>query len=167
MQVDVGLGDAVFPEPQWIEYPSLLDLPRPRLRAYRPESSIAEKLHAMIDLGSKNSRLRDFFDIHALAAVGTFEGTVLARAIASTFERRRTPVPTELPLPLTRVFAAIDGKGAQWAGFVRRLPGATAPADFATVIDAVAAFAGPVLIATGRGEPFDQIWPAGGPWSPR
>lgn len=166
VQVDVGLGDAVFPEPQWIEYPSLLDLPRPRVRAYKPESSIAEKLHAMIELGSKNSRMRDFFDVRALAAAGTFEGSVLSRAIASTFERRNTPVPTELPLALTRAFAVIDGKGAQWAGFVRRLPGATAPADLVAVIDAVAAFAGPVLLATGRGKPFDQIWPAGGPWSP-
>ena len=25
VQVDVGIGDAVFPEPQWIDYPSLLD----------------------------------------------------------------------------------------------------------------------------------------------
>lgn len=33
VQVDVGIGDAVTPEPLWLEYPSLLDLPRPRLRA--------------------------------------------------------------------------------------------------------------------------------------
>ena len=42
VQVDVGNGDAVSPEPEWLEYPSLLDLPRPRLRAYRPETVIAE-----------------------------------------------------------------------------------------------------------------------------
>ena len=46
MQVDFGIGDAVTPEPEWLDYPSLLDLPRPRLRAYRPETTIAEKLHA-------------------------------------------------------------------------------------------------------------------------
>ena len=49
VQIDIGSGDAVFPEPERIEYPSLLDLPRPRprLKAYRPETAIAEKLHAM------------------------------------------------------------------------------------------------------------------------
>ena len=36
VQVDVGIGDAVEPPAQWLDYPSLLDLPRPRLRAYRP-----------------------------------------------------------------------------------------------------------------------------------
>jgi predicted nucleotidyltransferase component of viral defense system len=164
VQVDVGIGDAVFPEPQWIDYPSLLGLPAPRLRAYRPESSIAEKLHAMVELGSKNSRMRDFFDVRALAAATTFDGAVLGRAIASTFARRRTQIPVEVPLALTPAFAAIEGKSAQWRGFVRRLPGTSAPADLATVIDAVAAFAGPVLAATGRGQPFDRTWPPGGPW---
>src|SRR5262249_9762553 len=54
VQVDVGSGDAVFPEPEWLDYPSLLDLQRPRLRAYRPETAVAEKVHAMVVLGSKN-----------------------------------------------------------------------------------------------------------------
>ena len=118
----------------------------------------------MIELGSQNSRMRDFFDVHALAAAGTFEGAVLGHAIASTFARRRTPVPTDLPLALTRAFSVIEGKGAQWRGFVRRLLGTSAPADLAAVIDTVAAFAGPVLTATGRGESFDRTWPPGGPW---
>jgi|HubBroStandDraft_1064217.scaffolds.fasta_scaffold12880_2 predicted nucleotidyltransferase component of viral defense system len=164
VQVDVGIGDAVFPDPAWIEYPSLLDLPKPRLRAYRPETAIAEKLHAMVELGSKNSRMRDFFDIQALAAAAFFEGSVLSRAIAETFARRRTTVPSDTPLPLTREFADTEGKAAQWAGFVRRLPGTTASTDFATVIAAAATFAGPVLIATGRTEPFAKNWTPGGPW---
>lgn len=52
VQVDVGIGDAVTPEPEWLEYPSLLDFPRPRLRAYGPETVIAEKVHAMVVLGT-------------------------------------------------------------------------------------------------------------------
>ncbi len=63
-------ADAVSPEPVWLEYPALLDFPRPRLRAYRRETAIAEKLHAMVVLGEANSRMRDFFDIHALAQHG-------------------------------------------------------------------------------------------------
>jgi predicted nucleotidyltransferase component of viral defense system len=164
VQVDVGVGDAVFPDPNWIEYPSLLDFPKPRLRAYRPETAIAEKLHAMVELGSKNSRMRDFFDIQALAAAEPFEGAVLSRAISETFARRGTTVPVERPPGLTREFAETDGKAAQWAGFVRRLPGTTVSTDFAVVIAATAAFAGPVLMATGRKVPFDKSWRPGGPW---
>lgn len=164
VQVDVGIGDAVFPEPEWIDYPSLLDLPRPRIRAYRRETAIAEKLHAMVELGSKNSRMRDFFDIRALATAEAFDGTVLSHAIVSTFARRLTPVPGEIPLALTPAFAAIEGKSAQWSGFVRRLPGTSAPPDLEAVINALAGFAGPVLLALGSGQPFDKSWKPGGPW---
>ncbi len=65
---------------------------------------------------------------------------------------------------MTRDFAELEGKRSQWAGFLRRLPGTSAPTDLATVIDTLSAFAGPVLIAVGRGETFDRTWLAGGPW---
>ena len=47
MQIDVGFGDTVFPAAVEIEYPTLLGFPRPRLRAYPPETVIAEKLQVM------------------------------------------------------------------------------------------------------------------------
>ena len=50
LQVDVGPGDAVVPPPEVLDYPGLLDLPRARLRAYRPETSIAEKTEAVARL---------------------------------------------------------------------------------------------------------------------
>lgn len=167
VQVDVGAGDAVEPAPELLEYPSLLHLPRPRLRAYRPETAIAEKLHAVVILGAANTRMRDFFDIGALAARGTFDGSVLAGAVRATFERRGTVVPHVLPLGLTPAFAMIEGKAAQWAGFMRRLPGSGAPAELASAVDGVAAFAGPVLLATGRGEEFTARWlPLSAEWRP-
>lgn len=164
VQVDVGVGDAVVPEPEWIEYPSLLDLPRPRLRAYRPATVVAEKLHAMVVLGAANSRMRDFFDVHALASRESFDGSVLAAAIAATFARRRTEVPRELPIALTPEFAAIPGKTAQWSGFTRRLAGDHRPPELTTVVEAIASFAGPVLLGVARGERFAAKWPPGGPW---
>ena len=84
VQVDIGLGDSVYPDPEWIEYPSLLEFSRPKLKSYRPETAIAEKLHAMVMLGSKNSRMRDFFDIRALAQLEPFDGKCLAGAVRAT-----------------------------------------------------------------------------------
>lgn len=164
VQIDVGIGDAVTPEPQWLEYPSLLDLPQPRLRAYRPETAIAEKLHAMVVLGDVNSRMRDFFDIHALAMHESFEGETLMEALKATFERRRTPLPAELPVALTPAFASIEGKRAQWNGFIQRNRLMSAPESLDIVIEGVASFIGPLLAAAERGERFKAAWPAGGPW---
>ena len=96
-----------------------LDLPGARLRAYRPETAIVEKFHAMVTLGSKNSRMRDFFDIDALAARQSFDGQALVDALRATFERRSTKVPAGLPLALTPAFAASSEKQAQWAWYAQ------------------------------------------------
>jgi hypothetical protein len=164
VQVDVGIGDAVSPEPVWLEYPALLDFPRPRLRAYRPETAIAEKLHAMVVLGGANSRMRDFFDLHALAARERFEGNVLAAALRATFDRRRTPVPDALPLALTPAFAAIPGKQAQWQAFLRKSGGLAAPDQLGSVVGAIATFLEPALAAARSGTAFNRGWAPGGPW---
>jgi len=164
VQVDIGIGDAVEPEPEWLDYPSLLDLPRPRLRAYRPETTVAEKLHAMVELATKNSRMRDFFDVRALAAREAFDGTALVRAIRSTFDRRRTPIPEDLPVALTPAFAEVDGKRAQWAAFLRKSGLSETATDFEHIIVEVARFLGPVLAAVSRTRLFEAKWPAGGPW---
>ncbi|OGT82760.1 MAG: hypothetical protein A3H91_17750 [Gammaproteobacteria bacterium RIFCSPLOWO2_02_FULL_61_13] len=120
VQVDIGIGDAVTPAPQWLEYPSLLDLPRPRLRAYPRESVISEKLHAMVLLGTRNSRMKDYFDVDALLREQQTEADQLANAIAATFERRRTPLPEGIPAGLSDAFATDAAKQAQWQAFVVR-----------------------------------------------
>lgn len=143
------------------------DQPWPRLRAYRPQTAIAEKPHAMVELGTRNSRRRDYCDIHALCLHGSFEGDVLRRAIEATFARRRTAIPTELPVGLTGAFAETEGKAAQWNGFLQRLMQDKSPIDLSSVVESLARFFGPVLIAAGQGRTFDRRWPPEGPWNYR
>lgn len=164
VQVDVGIGDAVTPEPEWLDYPGLLDFPRARLRAYRPETAIAEKLHAMVVLGATNSRMRDFFDIYALSEHKRFDGPRLARAVHATFARRRTAIPEALPLALTPEFAAMQAKQSQWQGFMRKNGLTSAPADLGQTIERVATFLEPVITAARRDAPLALAWQPGGPW---
>jgi len=164
VQIDVGIGDAVTPPPEWLDYPSMLELPRPRLRAYRPETAIAEKLHAMVVLGEANSRMRDFFDIHALAQQGRFAGASLAGAIRATFERRRTPLPESLPLALTSEFAAIRDKQTQWQGFLRKNALTAPPTELGTVVARIATFLEPAITAARSDMPLKLAWTPGGPW---
>lgn len=166
VQVDVGIGDAAVPAPEWCDYPSLLDLPRPRLRAYRPETAVAEKAHAMVLLGTKNSRMRDFFDVYQLAQRTSFDGVSLASAIRATFERRRTAIPEALPSALTPAFAQADHKRAQWDAFLRKNRLTTAPKDLETVLAILAQFLGPVFDAAARAGDFRFVWKPGGPWAP-
>jgi predicted nucleotidyltransferase component of viral defense system len=118
VQVDIGIGDAVTPAPQWFDYPSLLDVPKPRLRVYSRETVVAEKLHAMVLFGLRNSRMKDYFDVHALLREGEMDDGRLADAIAATFERRRTDLPAGVPTGLTDAFSADAGRQAQWRAFL-------------------------------------------------
>jgi hypothetical protein len=68
-----------------------------RLNAYPAETSIAEKFHAMVDLDMQNSRMKDFYDIWVLSRTIDFSGNELSEAIRLTFERRKTPLPQEVP----------------------------------------------------------------------
>jgi len=90
MQIDVGFGNAIEPPAGDVRYPTLLDAPAPDIRAYPQEAVVAEKLHAIVTLGERTSRMKDFYDLHALAMQFSFEGEKLARAISATFARRRT-----------------------------------------------------------------------------
>ncbi|MCU0222795.1 MAG: nucleotidyl transferase AbiEii/AbiGii toxin family protein [Acidobacteria bacterium] len=166
VQVDIGVGDAVEPEAEWLEYPGLLDFPRPRLRAYRPETVIAEKVHAMVTLGTANSRMRDFFDIYALAENERFDSRILSRAIRATFERRRTVVPRELPIALTAEFGMLPDKRTQWAAFLRKGRIRGVSSDFPAVVAALARFLDPVLDEGAAASDSPQEWLPGGPWRP-
>lgn len=163
LQVDVGAGDAVVPPPEIKEYPGLLDLPRATLRMYRPETSIAEKTEAMVRLGLANSRMKDLFDIYGLATTMTFDGDTLRRAIAATFARRGTKIPTERPLALTEEFGRSPQKQAQWTPFVRRTRRPELR-ELAPVIEKLAGFLWPVLQAAAQDEPWPWQWSNGGPW---
>lgn len=138
LTVDIGFGDAVDPGLEEIDYPALLDMPAPRLRAYARETVIAEKFQAMVVLGRANSRMKDFYDIWMLSRAGGFADDRLARAIAATFARRDTAIPSEPPDALTPAFAADDTKRQQWRAFVSNV--AIDPGELARVVADLAAF---------------------------
>lgn len=139
--IDVGFGDALEPGAEVLDYPTLLDQPAPKLRAYARETVVAEKFQAMVALGRANSRMKDFYDIWLLATSFAFEGDRLARAIKATFERRETIIPEQLPDALTYDFGEDPAKVQQWEAFKRDL-GAD-PGSLADVCAALASFLGP------------------------
>lgn len=119
VQLDVGYGDAVTPGPEEAIYPTLLDdQPAPRLRVYPRAAVAAEKLEAIVSLGMANSRMKDYFDLRALAHEGVLDAYLLGDAIAATFQRRGTVVPEEAPLGLSDEFARDAAKRAQWKAFL-------------------------------------------------
>ena len=121
--VDIGFGDAVEPGVEDIDLPVLLDMPSPHLRAYPPETVIAEKFHAMVALGRANSRMKDYYDVWMLTSSFEIDPERLRRAIVATFARRSTVIPAEVPDGLSDAFATDPGKQRQWDAFASNLSG--------------------------------------------
>jgi hypothetical protein len=155
MQIDIGFGDAVQPEPRTGAFPTVLkQIHAPVLRMYPPEVVIAEKVHAMVVLDIRNTRMKDFYDLWYLARTRTFDLLQLRGSLEATFERRGTPVPTEIPFALTEGFLRDETKTLQWRGFLRRLRLAADTPDLVTVGKRTAEFVGPLLMESTR----DRTW---------
>jgi len=120
VQIDVGFGDAVIPSPLEIEYPTILDLPSPKLRGYHPATVIAEKVNAMVVHGFLNSRMKDFYDVYILLKYMDIDEDLLVRAIKATFNRRKIELPKILPIVFTGEFLEDGTKEILWKAFLNR-----------------------------------------------
>jgi predicted nucleotidyltransferase component of viral defense system len=164
VQVDIGFGDVVTPRAEVVDFPTLLDMPAPRIRACPRPTVVAEKFHAMIILGIANSRMKDFYDLYTLTSRFEFDGAVLCEAIKATFARRKTEVPREIPTALGDEFLGDNTKLVQWKAFVRKIGGENSP-SFGEVIERLRCFFVPVMNAiSGHGHAVTH-WSPGGPWA--
>lgn len=164
LQIDVGFGDRIVPAASWIEYPELLDFGKPRLLGYPPETTVAEKYHAMVVLEAANTRMKDFHDVASMARGLVFEGETLAAAIRSTFASRATPIPSDPPLALTPTFYDNPVKKTQWAAFLRKSRLEVETLTLAETAQILREFLLPPTAALIATELFRKEWLPGGPW---
>ncbi len=164
IQIDIGFGDVVTPAAAEVNYPVLLDFPAPVLAAYSRESVVAEESQAMVMLGMVNSRMKDLYDLWILARQFDFQGPVLCEAIRATFERRRTIVPTDVPMALSTEFSQDQSKQAQWRAFVTKSKLDTGGIELCDVAIALGEFLMPCTRAAAAGTVLEMAWPPSGPW---
>jgi len=157
LQLDIGIDDAVVPDPAWIDYPTLLDLDTPRVLAYQPTTTLAEKYETIVDRGVENSRLRDYYDIWLISRARQVPGSELSAAIAATFAHRATPLAAEVPPGLTRAFYESPASRSRWMSFLtnRRVD---APTDLGAVCAAIATFIMPPAHAAASGSTLSKTW---------
>ena len=167
VQVDIGFGDHVYPEPEQREFPTLLpNLPRPRVFMYPAETVIAEKFEAMLRFGETNGRIKDFYDLWLTSRTFSFDLAILLEAVSGTLRRRQTAIPSQIPVGLTEAFAVIAAEKGFWTGFLRRTPPALKPPDFPQLQSELWQFFGPVVAALSAPEGAKGWWdPYQGSWS--
>ena len=164
LQVDVGVGDAINPPPTRSAYPTLLDHPQPVVWVYPRETLIAEKFAAMVVLGRRNSRIKDVWDIAALATDFFFEGPALQQAVRATLLKREAMQRTEVAA-LGPTYYDEPDRQAMWSRFRRQIEvQGYEPHSLAEAGAVVRAFLTPLWSSILREEPFEMEWPPGGPW---
>lgn len=167
VQLDFGIGDALAVAPEEIVYPRMLETtPSPRLRAYPREATIAEKFEAMITFDTRNSRMKDFHDVWALAGAFEFDGRLLQESVVLCFSRRGTPWSEEQPRALTPAFYQLPELQARWqnylaSGAVLEPP----PTSFGAIGERIIQFLGPIRRSVLGGTVLSQAWPPAGQWT--
>lgn len=164
MQIDVGFGDIIYPKTKVVDYPVILDFPRPHLKGYPAESVISEKFEAMVKLGLLNSRMKDFYDIWLIMRQFDFDGSKLVGALRGTFEHRKTPLPEKSPLFAKEIYDEKSDRQALWKAFLRKGDIKHAPEKLSVTAREIEIFLiDPIKTIVDR-QAFKKKWKALGPW---
>ena len=166
VQVDFGFGNAVTPIVDEERLPTLIGgVPPPMVRTYPRVATIAEKFETMVQLGTRNSRMKDFYDIWALSETFEFDGAALREAVERCFDRRGTAWSQTVPAALTPAFYSEAGLLGRWRAYGQdgQLL-SSPPSAFVDIGTRLQLFMAPVRESILSGQPFEMHWPEGGPW---
>ncbi|MDO8747674.1 MAG: nucleotidyl transferase AbiEii/AbiGii toxin family protein [Candidatus Omnitrophota bacterium] len=164
MQLDVGFGDTIYPEAEIIDYPVILDFPKPHLKGYPAESMISEKFEAMVKLGVLNSRMKDFYDIWLMMRQFDFDGIKLAEALKRTFGHRKTFLPKNEPLFAEEIYDEKSDRQMLWKVFLKKGNIRHAPDKLYTTAKEIEKFLVKPLAVINKDLAFKEEWKAPGPW---
>lgn len=136
--IDFGVGDVIVPYQEKRKLPTQLpDFNSPTVNTYSIETTIAEKLDAILSLMEFSSRMKDYYDIYYLANKFDFDGAILTEALKKTFANRNHNFTIEQFQQMIE-FDSDDAMQKKWKAFVKKIN--TKTDDFETVLKTIRAF---------------------------
>jgi len=125
LTLDIGFGDVVTPSPVDLDYPALLDhLPNANILAYSLETFVAEKIHAIIELADRSSRMKDYYDLYLILTTQKMDDGKLNEAIVRTFKNRRTPFDSNTMF-FRKEFGVNKIMETRWRAFIKKIANKT------------------------------------------
>ena len=158
--IDIGFGDVIYPDAVEMEFPVILDMEAPKVNAYSLESSIAEKLEAIVKNGFPNSRYKDFYDIYVLSERYAFSYEKLHNAVTETFENRKTPMTMDTAA-FSEEFLGDPMHQTRWNSFLKKKK-AMIPVSMSDAMTQIKTFVAPLLTQTKA--PVTEWDPSAGCW---
>lgn len=161
--IDFGVGDVIVPKQEKRKIPTQLDdFHAPTVNTYSLETTIAEKIDAILSLMEFSSRMKDYYDIYYLANKFDFDGKVLTEALRKTFTNREHNFTAE---QFEQVMGFDDDVAMQkkWKAFVRKID--TKTDDYSTILKTIKVFLTKPFTAAVGGKEFTEKWSAtNGEW---
>ena len=119
--IDVGFGDVIVPQPAHLDYPLLLEgLPAVNVEAYSLETVVAEKFQTMIDRGTINSRMKDFFDVYMILKGDKVDHELLKEAVVEVFANRGTQMDAD-DVVFSEDFVQDETRQNMWKVYLKRI----------------------------------------------
>ena len=119
--IDVGFGDVIVPQPVQLDYPLLIEgLPAVNVEAYSLETVLAEKFQTMIDLGTINSRMKDFFDVYMILKGDKVDHGVLKEAVVEVFANRGTEMAPD-HVVFSDGFVQDETRQKMWKAYLKKI----------------------------------------------
>lgn len=160
---DFGVGDVIVPKQEKRKIPTQLDdFVAPIVNTYSIETTVAEKIDAILSLMEFSSRMKDYYDIFYLANKFDFDGKVLTEALRKTFTNREHNFTEE---QFEQVMGFDDDVAMQkkWKAFVRKID--TKTDNYSTVLNTIKVFLTKPFTAAIRDKEFTEKWSAAhGEW---
>ena len=154
--IDFGVGDVIVPQQEKRRIPTQLeDFKAPNINTYSIETTVAEKLDAILSLMEFSSRMKDYYDIYYLANCFDFDGSTLSKALQKTFENRNHSF-TAGQFEQIMTFEADDGMQKKWKAFTRKIN--TKTDDFKTVLKTMKTFLSLPYGAVVKKQEFTKEW---------
>lgn len=119
--IDVGFGDVIVPQPAHLDYPLLIEeLPAVNVEAYSLETVVAEKFQTMIDRGTINSRMKDFFDVYMILKGDKVDSELLKEAVVEVFANRGTELAPD-HVVFSDGFVQDEMRQGMWKTYLKRI----------------------------------------------
>lgn len=156
--IDFGVGDVIVPKQEKRKIPTQLDdFSSPVVNTYSLETTIAEKIDAILNLMEFSSRMKDYYDIYYLANKFDFDGRVLTEALNKTFENRGHNFDVE-QFEQVIAFDGDEDMQKKWKAFCRKI--ATKSDDFKTILRTIEIFLSMPFAAAIQKSDFPMKWSA-------
>lgn len=154
--IDFGVGDVIVPKQEKRKIPTQLsDFDAPTVNTYSLETTIAEKIDAILSLMEFSSRMKDYYDIYYLANKFDFDGTTLTEALKKTFENRGHAFTIE-QFEQVLTFGNDDAMQKKWKAFCKKID--TKTDDFNAVLRTIKKFLTEPYKAAVADIKYTKIW---------